>query len=51
LSGSEIGGIAETAMALHPGIGIPLLTVATTLVALGITVGLSKLPGGKYIAG
>lgn len=51
LSGSEINGLAETAMALHPGIGIPLLTVATTLVALGITVGLSKLPGGKYIAG
>jgi surface polysaccharide O-acyltransferase-like enzyme len=51
LSGGETSGLAETAMALHPAVGIPLLTVATTLVALGITVGLSKLPGGKYIAG
>ncbi len=51
VSGSGISSIAETAMALHPAIGIPLLTVATTLVSLAITMGLSKLPGGKYIAG
>lgn len=51
LSGNQTGGLVESAMALHPAIGIPLLTVATTLVALGITVALRKLPGGKYISG
>ena len=51
LSGNQTGGLVDTAMALHPAIGIPLLTVATTLVALGITMALSKLPGGKYISG
>ena len=40
-----------SAMALHPAIGIPLLTVATTLAALGITLVLNRLPGGKYISG
>lgn len=51
LSGNDTGGVAETVMAVHPAVGIPVLTVVTTLVALGITVGLSKLPGGKYISG
>lgn len=50
-SGSGATQSGTTAMALHPAIGIPLLTVVTTLVAWGITRALHQLPGGKYISG